>query len=169
MIRLAVFDCDLTLWNHHDASELKQPFVLDGKDSIRDQEGTRVTLFPQVRTCLETLAQQGYRLSVCSWNRPEPVYAMLDLFGLRHYFRHGKVEPHPDKHLMIERMMRAFVAEGLALSNEQVVFTDDRTVHRDDILRYLPGLHFIQMWVDVKDHDAFVAWITAAQEAGRRG
>ncbi len=158
-IKLVIFDCDLTLWNHSDATELKRPFMLVDRDTIRDQEGTLVSLFPQVRSCLAEVERAGCILSICSWNRPEPVFEMLSLFGLSHYFRHPKVEYHPHKHLMIERMIEEFTADGVALAYDNVVFTDDRTVHKNEIHSHLPGLHFVQMWVDVKDHDAFVTWL----------
>jgi magnesium-dependent phosphatase-1 len=158
-IRLVVFDCDLTLWNHEDASALVLPFVLVDKDTIRDKMGTQVALFPQVRAMLAELERRGCLLSICSWNNPEPVLRMLKLFGLTRYFQHPKAEPHPDKGDMISRTLAEFAAEGVPLTPAQVVFTDDRTVHTAQILERLPGLHVLQMWVDVKDHNALLAWL----------
>ena len=160
-IRLIVFDCDLTLWNHEDASILLHPLVLEGPDTIRDQMGIRVSLFPQVRSMLAELDRRGYLLSVCSWNLENPVLEMLRLFGLSRYFRHPKVEPHPDKADMIARTIEEFAAEGIPLLPQQVVFTDDRTLHTEAIQARLPGLHVIQMWVDVKDHNGLLDWLAA--------
>lgn len=160
-VRLVIFDCDLTLWNHEDASELKRPFVLVDENTVRDQAGTLVSLFPQVRDVLAELERRGYLLSVCSWNYPQPVFEMLDLFGLRHYFRHPKVEYHPHKGDMIARMLDEFAADGIALSPDQVVFIDDRTLHTEEILARLPGLHVLQMWVDIKDHNDLLTWLNA--------
>jgi magnesium-dependent phosphatase-1 len=158
-IRLIIFDCDLTLWNHEDASELKHPLTLVSADTLEDTRGTRVTLFPQVRGVLAELEQRGYLLSVCSWNRPEPVMEMLRLFGIRRHFRHPKAEYHPNKGAMIADMLGEFAAEGIRLSPDQVVFIDDRTLHTEEILQRLPGLHVVQMWVDVKDHNDLLRWL----------
>jgi magnesium-dependent phosphatase-1 len=158
-IRLIIFDCDLTLWNHEDASELHHPLELLSADTLEDRRGTQVTLFPQVRSTLADLEQRGYLLSVCSWNRPEPVMEMLRLFGILHYFRHPKAEYHPNKGAMIAGMLAEFAAEGIHLSPDQVVFTDDRTLHTEEILQRLPGLHVLQMWVDVKDHSDLLRWL----------
>jgi magnesium-dependent phosphatase-1 len=160
-IRLIIFDCDLTLWNHEDASELIHPLALDNPDTLRDQQGTRVTLFPQVRGVLAELKRRGYLLSICSWNRQEPVFEMLRLFGIKDYFRHPKAEMHPDKGDMIARMLAEFTADGEAMRTDQVVFTDDRTLHTERILERLPGLHVLQMWVDVKDHNGLLDWLAA--------
>jgi magnesium-dependent phosphatase-1 len=159
-IRLIIFDCDLTLWNHEDASELIHPLALVSSDTLEDSRGTRVTLFPQVRSVLAELEQQGYLLSVCSWNRPEPVMEMLRLFGIHRHFRHPKAEYHPNKGAMIADMLGDFAAEGICLAPDQVVFTDDRTLHTEEILQQLPGLHVLQMWVDVKDHRDLLRWLS---------
>lgn len=158
-IRLIIFDCDLTLWNHEDASELKRPLTLAGADILRDQAGAQVTLFPQVRSVLAELQRRGYLLSICSWNHPQPVMEMLTLFGLIGYFRHPKAEPHPDKADMIARTIQEFAAEGEHMERAQVVFIDDRTVHTAAIMKDLPGLHILQIWVDLADHNALLAWL----------
>lgn len=160
-IRLIVFDCDLTLWNHEDASALQRPLALDNPDTIRDQAGTKVSIFPQVRGALAELERRGYLLSICSWNLPEPVFEMLGLFGIIGYFCHPKAEPHPDKGDMIARTLAEFAVDGAAIRPDQVVFTDDRTLHTAQILERLPGLHVLQMWVDVKDHNGLLVWLAA--------
>ena len=154
-----MFDCDLTLWNNEDASALQRPLSLVSSDTVRDQAGTRVSLFPHVRATLAALQQRGVLLSVCSWNYTEPVMEMLGLFGLRSYFRHPKAEPHADKADMIARTLAEFAIEGVRLSPAQVVFTDDRTVHNTEIQARLPGLHVLQMWVDIPDHEGLLAWL----------
>ena len=159
-IRLVIFDCDLTLWNHEDASVLLCPFALVARDTIRDQGGTQVTLFPHVRDVLAELQRQGYLLSICSWNNPQPVMDMLALFGIESYFRHPKAEPHPDKGAMMTRTLAEFAAEGIHLKPEQAVFIDDRTLHTAEIQSRLPGLHILQMWVELKDHEALLAWLS---------
>jgi magnesium-dependent phosphatase-1 len=158
-IRLIIFDCDLTLWNHEDASELKRPLVLAAPDTVRDSDGTEVSLFPEVRSIMAELERRGYLLSICSWNRPEPVLEMLDLFALRRYMRHPKAEPHPDKGAMIAGMLEQFADDGVALAPDQVVFIDDRTLHTAGILALLPGLHVLQIWVDIRDHNDLLRWL----------
>jgi magnesium-dependent phosphatase-1 len=165
-IKLVIFDCDLTLWNNADVSELKRPFVSVSPDTVRDREGTEVSLFPQVRAVLAALEQRGYLMSIATWNIPEPAFDLMALYGIRRYFCHPKAEGHPDKAAMIADMIEDFAADGMHISPDQVVFTDDRTLHTNDILARLPGLHVLQMWVDVKDHNDLLAWLDAYREIG---
>ena len=149
----------MTLWNHPDASALQRPLGMVDRDTIRDQAGTRISLFPQVREVLAELQRRGILLSVCSWNYTQPVMDMLGLFGISHYFRHPKAEPHPDKAGMIVRTLADFEREGVHLAPEHVLFTDDRTLHNAEIQARLPGLHLLQMWVDVPDHRGLLTWL----------
>lgn len=167
-VRLVIFDCDMTLWNHSDVSSLQLPFAANDGDTVRNGHGALIPLFPQVREVLRALEQRGYLLSVCSWNDPEPVYQALELLGLRGYFRHPKVEPHPHKDEMIAHMLEEFAAEGIVLRPAEVVFIDDRTLHTEAIRARLPGLHVLQMWVDLPDHRSLLDWLggqTAADSA----
>ena len=84
---------------------------------------------------------------------------MLDLYGLQDYVRHAKAESHPDKAEMIRRTIQEFVADGEALTPQQVLFIDDRTLHTAEIQAQLPGLHVLQMWVDLRDHKALLGWL----------
>lgn len=45
-IRLVIFDCDRTLWEHHDVAETTPPFRRVDQDSLEDARGERVRLFP---------------------------------------------------------------------------------------------------------------------------
>jgi len=56
-------------------------------------------------------------------------------------------------------MLAEFAADGVTLRPEQAVFIDDRTLHTAAIQAQLPGLHVVQMWVDVKDHNGLLSWL----------
>jgi magnesium-dependent phosphatase-1 len=114
-IKLVVLDCDGTLWDHLDVSSLALPFHQVAPDSVEDAQGVRVTLFGGTRALLDGLRQRGIVISVASWNHPEPVFQILHLLDIGWYFRHPQVEFHPDKALMISRLLQVLAAEGLAL------------------------------------------------------
>jgi len=160
-IRLIVFDCDRTLWDHPDVSGLRLPFVRAGADSVKDQDGVIVTLFPGVRRMLDELLRQGYILSIASWNDPEAAFQPLTLLELLPLFRHPKADLHIPKATMIAEILSDLATEGIRLTPAQVVFIDDRDHHIEAVPVELPGIHALQMWVDLKSHDELLAWLEA--------
>lgn len=150
-VRLAIFDCDRTLWDHHNATELHLPFRRVDEDTVEDAGGIQVRLFPGVRHVLQVLRGQGVVCSIASWNQPEPVAAILALLGLSVYFTHPKVEFHPYKERMIGALLDELAAEGLVLSPEDVLFVDDRVVHLNRVRRTIGPVQTLQSGVDFTD------------------
>src|SRR5205807_1277147 len=69
-IRLVIFDCDLTLWDHRNVSGLRLPFRKVDAEAVADADGVQVRLFPGVREVLAAIHDQGLLMSVASWNQP---------------------------------------------------------------------------------------------------
>ena len=150
-VRLAIFDCDRTLWDHHNVSDLRLPFRKLDEDTVEDAGGIQVRLFPGVRQVLQVLREQGVLCSIASWNQPEPVAAILDLLGLSGYFTHAKVEFHPYKERMIGALLDELTAEGVVIWPEDVLFVDDRIVHLNRVRRMVGPVQTLQSGVDFTD------------------
>ena len=73
VIRLVVFDADLTLWNHPDISSLKLPFKCVDEKTIVDANGTCINLFEGVKYVLQELRRKGLIVALVTWNKPEQV------------------------------------------------------------------------------------------------
>ncbi|MBI3974917.1 MAG: magnesium-dependent phosphatase-1 [Armatimonadetes bacterium] len=128
-IRLVILDCDRTLWDHHNVTELRLPFTKVDRDALRDADGVEVRLLPGVRELLSALRGRGILISIASWNDPAPVLAILDQLSLSHFFTRPKVEPHPFKERAIAALLQELAAEGVALAPAEVLFVDDRDLH----------------------------------------
>ena len=150
-IRLVVFDCDRTLWDHEDVSALQPPFRKVDSETAADAQGIPVRLYPGVRDVLETLRRRGIICSVASWNRPEPVYAILDLLDLRGFLTHPKVEFHPNKDRMIESLLRELRDEGIDLRPQEVLFVDDRARNLHIVRGAIGPIETLQPGVDFTD------------------
>jgi len=150
-IRLVILDCDRTLWAHEDVSTLRLPVTRINGETVRDVRGDLVRLAPGARELLEELRRRGTLISICSWNRPEPVFAILDLLGLTEFFVHPKVEFHPHKDRMISDLLAELASEGMALRPDEVLFVDDNPAM---LLRVRDGVgpvRTLQAGVDVRD------------------
>src|SRR5436309_15891847 len=96
-IRLVIFDCDLTLWDHRNVSGLRLPFRKVDAEAVADADGVQVRLFPSVREVLASLNDQGPLMSADSSNQPEHDFEIPDFLGLSDYFTRPNVEPHTYK------------------------------------------------------------------------
>src|SRR2546428_11424746 len=124
-IRLVILDCDRTLWEHEDVLMLQAPFTRVDGQTVQDARGEQVRLAAGARELLDALRQRGILISLCSWNRADLVFAILDLLGLTPYFVHPKVEFHPHKDRMIAALLAELAQEGTVLQPQEVLFVDD--------------------------------------------
>ncbi len=150
-VRLVILDCDLTLWDHRNVSGLRLPFSRVNLDTVEDANGVRVRLLPGVRELLAGLRAREILVSIASWNRPEPVFAILDLLDLRSFFTRPKVEPHPYKERTIAALLDELAAEGVVLQPDEVLYIDDRALHVRRVRTALGPLRFLRAGVDIKD------------------
>jgi len=148
-MRVLILDLDGTLWGHEDASRLVPPFTVNG-NCVIDDYGEELHLFPGVREFLEW-ASERFVLSIASWNVEDLVRPILEALEIWGYFRHPKIEGHPNKADMIRRTLEQLEIEGYEIS--EVIYVDDRKIHLRDIRRSVPNVKFIQMWVDVKSFE----------------
>lgn len=128
-VKLVIFDCDLTLWDHPNVSGLRLPLVSVDEDTVADADGVQVRLLPGVREVLGALQATGIVISIASWNRPEHVFAITDLLGLTHFFVRPMVEFHPYKERTVVALVEQLAADGLVLRPEEIVYVDDRPAH----------------------------------------
>lgn len=128
-VRLVIFDCDLTLWDHPNVTALVVPFTRIDADTVTDAVGAQVRLTPGAREVLEELRARNILISIASWNQPVPVFALFELFELATYFTRPKVEPHPYKERMIGALLHELAAEGIHLKPDEVLYVDDRALH----------------------------------------
>lgn len=162
-IRLVILDCDRTLWDHRNASDLKLPFTRLDNDSVQDSAGVVVRLFPGARQLLDTLREQRVLISIASWNVPEPVFAIFDLLGLTDYFVRPKVDPDPHKDRTIAATLRELAHEGIALRPEEVLFVDDKPSHLEEVRAALGPVRTLQAGVQVGDLREILHHITAEE------
>ena len=150
-VRLVIFDCDRTLWDHHNVSELGLPFRRTDEDTVEDTRQIRVRLFPGARDVLEELRRRETLVSVVSWNHPESVFAIFNELGLTAYFIHPKVEFHPYKEKMIAALLDDLAAEGVRLRPEEVLFVDDSRVHLQRARRLVGQVRTLRSGGDITD------------------
>ncbi len=158
-IRLVIFDCDLTLWDHRNVSGLRLPFRKVDAEAVADADGVQVRLFPGVREVLAAIHDQGLLMSVASWNQPEHVFAIFDLLELSGYFTRPKVEPHPYKERTIAALFQELRADGLPLRPEEVLYVDDRTLHFERVREAVGPVHILQAGVDFTQFADVLAYL----------
>lgn len=150
-IKLVVFDCDNTLWDHHDVSTLRLPFRKIDERTVVDARGEPVHLTPGAREALQALRQRGVLVSIASWNHPEPASAIFDLLDLRKYFTRPKVEFHPLKDRMISTLLTELAADGQAVGPEEVLFVDDRPEQLQRVRDGVGPVQTLQAGIDITD------------------
>ena len=150
-IRLVILDCDRTLWEHEDVLTLQAPFTRIDGQTVQDARGEQVRLAPGARELLDALRERGILISVCSWNRADLVFAILDLLGLTRYFVHPKVEFHPHKDRMIAALLAELAREGTVLHAEEVLFVDDNPMMLEMVRQGVGPVRTLRAQIDVLD------------------
>ncbi len=150
-IRLVILDCDRTLWEHEDVFTLQPPFTLVDGQTVQDAQGEKVRLAPGARELLDALRRRGILISLCSWNRADLVFAILDLLDLTRYFVHPKVEFHPHKDNMVTSLLAELTREGTALQPEEVLFIDDNPQMLEQVRQGVGPVRTLRAQFDVFD------------------
>ena len=162
-IRLIIFDADKTLWDHPDISLTNPPFQRIDEDTLVDKIGSEVHLYKRVREMLKRLKEQGVIISLASWNAPESCLEALQRLDLLKYFRHPKVQPHPEKHRMIKELLENLREEGVKIEPDEILYIDDKSRHLSDVRKQVGEIRFLQMWVDVKDHTEILEYVRSCE------
>jgi len=151
IVKLVVFDLDLTLWDHPNVSSLVFPLTLVTSDTVEDAEGSRVTLFRGIRETLEALSDRGLVLSVASWNDPPPVSELLRLFGFEEYFKYPQVEWDVPKVQMIRTIIRLIRRNlHVDIRPEEILFVDDNEKHHEIVKENEKRIRLARAWVNPK-------------------
>jgi len=158
-VRLVILDLDLTLWDHRNVTGLARPFCRVNDDAVEDERGVRVSLYPGVRRLLDSLRTRGLIIACASWNDPQPVEEIFNLFNLGHYFDYRKVEPHPHKQQTISALFAELAASGVRLAPDEVLYVDDRTIHLDAVREAVGPIRFLQYGVDIRSLDEVLAYL----------
>ncbi|MBO3763458.1 MAG: magnesium-dependent phosphatase-1 [Thermoproteota archaeon] len=151
MIKLIILDADKTIWDHHNVTELRSPFKLVSKEIAEDVNGVKVKLNEKLIEFLELTSKKGIIVSLASWNEPENVFKLLSLFGIEKYFVFPIAEPHPNKHLMIQKIIRNLSEKGINISPNEILYIDDRDIHLSKIKEKVGNVKFLKFGVDVKN------------------
>jgi len=163
-IKLIIFDADKTLWDHPDVSSANPPFQRINENTLVDTIGSEIHLYKGVREMLQRLNEQGIIVSLASWNAPESCLEALQKLAVLKYFRHPKVQPHPEKYRMIKELLEDLREEGIKIELSEILYVDDKSRHLGDIRRQVGEIRFLQMWVDVKDHSEILEYIRSCRE-----
>jgi magnesium-dependent phosphatase-1 len=151
MIKLAIIDADRTIWTHHDASALIPPFELITHDIVRDRYGSRVELHEGFRAFLDFVKGNGIFLSLASWNEPENVFELLSLFNVDRYFVSPIAEPHPNKHLMLKKIIMNLNKKGISILPNEILFVDDNDRYLGEIKEAVGDVSYLKYGVDVRN------------------
>jgi magnesium-dependent phosphatase-1 len=117
-----------------------------------DSTGVEVRLYPDAPYVLSRLNEMGIVVSAASWNETRIGMMALEAFGIGRYFFEPQIEPHPNKHIMIRRLIDKLSSNGTKVSPGDILYVDDRDIHIHDIWRYVGPINFVRMWRDAKSH-----------------
>ena len=158
-IKLVIFDADKTLWDHPDVSTTNPPFQRTDENTLVDTIGSEIRLYEGVREMLQRLKEQGVIVSLASWNTPESCLEALQKLDLLRYFKHPKVQPHPEKHKMIKELLEDLRKDGVKIEPSEILYVDDKSRHLGDVRKQIGEIRFLQMWVDLKDHTEILEYV----------
>lgn len=151
MIRLIVLDADRTIWDHHNVTELRGPFKLVSREVAEDANGVKVKLNYKLVDFLEFVSKKGILVSLASWNEPKNVFELLSLFGIDKYFVFPMAEPHPNKYIMIQKIVSKLKQEGVYISPDEILYIDDRDIHLNEIREKVGNVKFLRFGTDIKN------------------
>src|SRR3989442_15216441 len=94
-VRLVILDLDRTLWDHHNATELRAPFTRIDEQTVADATGVHVTLQPGARPRLATHRGRRKWRPPGGWTLPTPASPTSETAGRPHSSRPPIGQPHP--------------------------------------------------------------------------
>jgi magnesium-dependent phosphatase-1 len=149
---LLLMDLDGTMWDHKNVSDLEPPFKRVSETRVIDSRGIVVNLFTETVKILIWARSSGAIISSLSWNIPEKALAVLEAFGIRDLFHYNMIENHPNKDVMISKLLETLRSNGVSIPLCRIVYIDDRTIHLDNIYRSIGRIVFLQAWRDFTNH-----------------
>lgn len=150
-IKIIIFDCDKTLWNHYDVTILKRPFKKIN-DVVIDANNEVIKLNVGVNDCFKFLKEKDIKIAIASFNIPEAVIDILKLFGLLNLIDYLIIEYHPYKDRMIQKIIKmASIDMGIKIRFNDVVFVDDNKWTVNYVAERIPGIKIIHYGRDIND------------------
>ncbi len=151
---LLLVDLDGTLWDHLNISELEPPFRRINDLQIADRNGVKVTLKKDMVELVKWARENNGVISTLSWNYWDKAIEALRAFGLLDLFDYHAIEYHPDKHLMLERLLNRIKSDtGMSFKLCRIVYIDDRTIHIEKIYERIGKIIFLQAWIDFRNFE----------------
>ena len=149
-IRLLLLDGDQTLWDHPDLSSLILPLRRKSPLTLVDAIGTQVSLQSDAKETLQGLKKLGVITALVTWNRPEQVFAVLQLFGISDLLDYVKAENTPHKDVVIADLMKELKSKGRSIPASKTLYVDDKTRHLEKTRERVGPIGFLQFGVDIK-------------------
>ncbi|PWV36710.1 MAG: magnesium-dependent phosphatase-1 [Desulfurococcaceae archaeon] len=149
---LLLMDLDGTMWDHKNVTDLTPPFKRVSETKVVDSRGVEVNLYPEALKILLWARSSGAYVSSLSWNDPEKALGVLKAFGISDLFHQHMIENHPNKDIMISKLLSMLKSRGIQYPLCRIVYIDDRTIHLDSIYRNIGRIVFLQAWKDFKTH-----------------
>jgi len=151
MIKLVIIDADRTIWTHHSVSSLIAPIKLISRDVAQDMNGSRVELHQGFRAFLDFVSDNKIFLSLASWNEPENVFELLSLYDVDKYFVCPVAEPHPNKYLMVQKIIMNLGQKGISILPREILFIDDNDTYLTEIREAVGYVNYLKYGVDVRN------------------
>lgn len=129
---LVVFDLDLTLWECGGAIWVDQtrPPYLDTGSGVFDAGGSKISLFPDVKSVLAGLWERGIPMAIASRTEtPLNAEKLLNIFGISEYFSYKEIYPGKKIRHLIN------LSERSGTPFEEIVFFDDEYENIHDTLK----------------------------------
>ncbi len=149
---LFVFDLDFTLWDCGGTwCDCTDPPFRVKNDSVLDSCERHISLYPDVRSILETLTDAGHHLAAASRTH-EPAWAgqLLRLLEVESFFKYLEIFPGPK----LPHFRNLKKRSGFAY--EQMVFFDDEQRNIDDVSMLGVQAVYVERGVHWTDVDPFL-------------
>lgn len=131
-IKLALFDCDNTLWYSHDndyISSVTSQLSLHNGCVIRISDNKQFFINTKIKNKLLSLHAKGVQIGIVSDNVPKPVIDALQLFDLLRYINQDAINIKlwngycPKEKMVLEVLAKPFAKSILP---SQIVWYDDK-------------------------------------------
>ncbi len=121
MKKLVVFDLDFTLWDAGGTwCDCTNPPYRRVNNHVLDSNGSKITLYPEVREILNQLKEQNIIMALASrTSAPSWAKELLQLFEIEHYFEYQEIYPSSK----LKHFKKIKDNSGIAFSD--MVFFDD--------------------------------------------
>jgi magnesium-dependent phosphatase-1 len=145
---LLLVDLDRTLWDHHNVSGMRPPFVRVGEGVIADSRGETLRVYDYMVNLIRWAKEMGAVVAVLSWNKREIAMEAIRALGLEGLFDYFVIEWTPRKDVMVRRLFEELRRRGKTFRPCDVVYIDDREMHLEQVSRELGPIGAIRAQAD---------------------